>query len=73
MSGGIHVHSAVHLDLRKLNPAILLRCNHPDGRVSFEIGDGSTNVWINGTAEQFDLFADVIDALAARIRTEETS
>lgn len=66
-------HDIVHVYPGALNPAELLRCDHPDGQVSFRIVDADVQIWLTATVEDFDLFADVIDALAERIRTEETS
>lgn len=64
----MRAHTIVHLDAGALAVPELLRCDHPDERVSFRIVDADVQVWLTGTAAEFDEFAVGLRAMAQLIR-----
>lgn len=60
--------TVVHLEAGPV-PTDVLRCDHDGGRVSFRITNDRTQVWLYGTAEDLQRFADDMQRLADAART----
>lgn len=69
----MRAHTIVHIDPGPLAVPDLLRCAHPDERMSFRIVDADVQVWLTGTAAEFDEFAVACRAMAQLIRLEVPS
>lgn len=61
-------HTVVHLEAGAI-PAKPLSCEQANRAMSFRIVDGAEHVWLTGTAEDFQLFADDMQRLADLVRT----
>lgn len=69
----MRAHTIVHIDADTVRASDLLRCDHPDGRVSFRLVDGDVIVWLTGTSVEFDRLAVGIRGMAQICRLEGLS